>query len=209
MNTMTRSLLLAAVAATAVIASPARAAAEIGQQAPDFTLTDVTGKTHTLSAYKGKVVVLEWVNPGCPIVQKHYNSHNMQGTQKVAADDGAVWLSINSASYKGAQGDLNNEDAAAWQKKMGTVDAAYLRDQTGKVGHLYGAKTTPHMFVIDRNGILVYNGAIDSIDSARESDIPKATNYVKAALASLKEGKPVEKATSRPYGCTVKYGSDA
>ena len=152
-------------------------------------------------------MVLEWVNPGCPIVQKHYNSQNMQQTQKAAAADGVIWLSINSASYKGAQGDLSNEDAAAWQKKMGAMTTAYFRDQTGQVGHLYDAKTTPHMFVINADGILVYNGAIDSIPSANQADIPKATNYVKAALESVKEGKPVEKATSQPYGCAVKYGT--
>lgn len=207
MNTLAKNLSFAVVFAALCAVPTARAAAEVGQPAPDFTLTDINGITHKLSDYKGKVVVLEWVNPGCPIVQKHYNSHNMQDTQKFAAADGVVWLSINSAGYHGAQGDLSNEDAAAWQKKMGATTTAFFRDQTGKVGHLYGATATPHMFVIKADGILAYKGAIDSIPSGNQSDIPKATNYVKAALEAVKAGKPVEKSATQAYGCAVKYGS--
>lgn len=178
----------------------------VGQPAPDFTLTDTTGKSVRLSDYKGKTVVLEWVNPECPIVAKHYNSQNMQGTQKVAATDGAIWLSINSAGYAGAQGDFDEAQAAAWQKKMGTVTTAYLRDRTSKIGRLYGATATPHLYVINAAGVLVYKGAIDSIPSGSERDIPKATNYVKAALDALKTGKPIAKPVTPAYGCSMKFG---
>jgi hypothetical protein len=205
MKTIAQFILLAAALATAV--PVAQAAAEVGKPAPDFTLTDIAGKTHKLSDYKGKIVVIEWVNPECPIVVKHYNSQNMQGTQKMAAADGAVWLSINSAGYEGAQGDFNNEQAAAWQKKMGAVTTGYLRDRTSKVGRLYGATATPHMFVINKDGVLAYKGAIDSIPSGSERDIPKATNYVKAALESLKAGKPIAKPVTQAYGCSMKFGS--
>jgi len=198
---------LLSLAAMFVAVSSLHAGVEVGKPAPDFTLTDITGKLHHLSDYKGKVVVLEWVNPGCPIVQKHYNSHNMQDTQKAAAADGVVWLSINSAGYPGAQGDLSNGEAAAWQQQMGAVTTAYFRDQSGKVGHLYGATATPHMFVIKADGVLAYQGAIDSIPGANVSDIARATNYVKAALGAIKAGKPVEKSSTQAYGCAVKYGS--
>lgn len=207
MKTLAKFLTLAATFAAFFTVSVARAGVEVGKPAPDFTLTDVNGVAHKLSDYKGKVVVLEWVNPGCPIVQKHYNSHNMQDTQQAAAADGVVWLSINSAGYAGAQGDLSDGEAAAWQKQMGATTTAYFRDQSGKVGHLYGATATPHMFVIKADGVLAYQGAIDSIPGANQSDIPRATNYVKAALGAIKAGKPVEKASTQAYGCAVKYGS--
>lgn len=207
MKTHAKSFLFAMALAVAFALNAVGAPAEIGKAAPDFTLTDITGTTRRLSDYKGKVVVLEWINSGCPIVQKHYHSRNMQNTQKSAVADGVVWLSINSAGDKGAQGNLGDSEAAAWLKKMGSGATAYLRDQTGKVGRLYGARVTPHMYIIDREGTLVYQGAIDSISSAREEDIPRATNYVKAALGALKAGQPIEKAVTTPYGCAVKYGS--
>jgi peroxiredoxin len=207
MKNFAKLLFLAATVAALSSINLLRAAAEVGQPAPDFTLTDITGKVHRLADYRGKVVVIEWTNPGCPIVQKHYNSHNMQDTQKAAAADGVVWLSINSAGYPGAQGNLSETEAAAWQKKMGATTTAYFRDQTGKVGHLYGATATPHMFVIKADGVLAYKGAIDSIPSADPSDIPNAKNYVKAALAAIKAGKPVEKSATQAYGCAIKYGS--
>lgn len=207
MKTFTRSLIVAGALAAAFAAGVARAGVEIGKPAPDFTLTDISGKTHKLSDYQGKVVVLEWTNSGCPIVQKHYDSRNMQNTQKAAAADGVVWLQINSG-HPGAQGDLSNEDAAAWLKKKGAQVTASFRDQSGKVGRMYGARTTPHMYVINKDGALVYNGAIDSIPSADEDDIAKATNYVLAALEAVKAGKPVEKAATKPYGCNVKYGKE-
>jgi peroxiredoxin len=205
MKTFTKSLVFAGALTAAFAINVVRASVEIGKPAPDFTLTDIAGKAHKLSDYKGKVIVLEWTNSGCPLVQKHYNSGNMQKTQRAAAADGAVWLQINSG-HPGAQGDLSNEEAAAWLKKKGAKVTASFRDQSGKVGRMYGAQTTPHMYVINQDGTLVYNGAIDSIPSADQADIAKATNYVLAALEAVKAGKPVEKAATKPYGCNVKYG---
>ena len=201
MKTILKTFVLAAAL---VAALSARAGVEPGKAAPDFTFTDITGQSHKLSDYQGKVVVLEWVNPECPIAGRHYNSHNMQRTQQAALDDGAVWISINSAGYAGAQGNYDEAQAAAWLKKMDLHPTAYVRDQSGKIGHLYGAAATPHMFVINRDGTLVYMGAIDSGDG---SNIATSTNYVNAALAAIKAGKPPEKAATRAYGCAVKYGS--
>jgi len=183
---------------------PLQALAKIGQTAPAFTLTDITGKTHGLADFKGKTVVLEWVNPECPFVEKHYESGNLPSLQKAAAADGVVWLLINSGK-KGAQGDFSPAQVAKWSKEVGGAQAAYLRDQDGKVGKLYGAKTTPHMFVINKDGVLVYDGAIDSIRSTDKDDIKRATNYVTGALAALKAGKAIEPSMTKPYGCSVKY----
>ena len=181
------------------------ATAEVGRPAPDFTLTDITGARHSLAEFKGKIVVLEWVNPDCPFVQKHYDkSGNMPKTSAAAMADGVVWLQINSA-HQGAEGDYDNAAAAQWQKKHG-VSAPYFRDQDGQVGRLYDARTTPHMFVIDQTGTLAYAGGIDSIRSSKSEDIAKATNYVAAALADLKAGRPVQTKNAQAYGCSVKYG---
>lgn len=196
MKFLNRAFAAAVVAAFAL--QVASASVEIGQQAPDFTLTDINGTAHKLSDYKGKTVVLEWVNPGCPIVGAHYSAKNMQSTQKLAAADGVVWLQINT----GAGGKRSDEEAARWLKRNEAVSTAYLRDTDGKVGRLYRAQTTPHMYVITKDGTLAYQGAIDSGNSR---DIPTATNYVNAALASIKDGKPVEKTVSKAYGCAVKY----
>lgn len=183
-----------------------QAAPKVGEAAPDFSLTDIQGRTHSLSAHKGKTVILEWVNPECPIVQKHYNaSGNLPATQQAATADGAVWLLINSG-HAGAQGDYNDAQVQDWMKNQRVAATAYLRDQSGKVGKLYAARTTPHLFIIDPAGTLVYAGAIDSISSGDADDIAKATNYVKAALADLKAGRPVAQPTSRAYGCGIKYG---
>jgi peroxiredoxin len=195
MKTLAKTFLIAAAFVAALAANVARAALEVGKPAPDFTLTDVTGKQHKLSDYKGKTVVLEWTSLGCPIVRAHYDAKNMQGTQKLAADDGVVWLQVHTGS-------VSDSDATAWMKRNGTKSTAFLKDTNGKVARAYGAQTTPHMYIINRDGNLVYNGAIDSGDSR---DIPKAANYVKAALASIKAGTPIEKAVSKPYGCAVKY----
>lgn len=209
MKSITKSFVFAAALVAALIGNVVRAAQlETGTAAPDFTLTDINGKSHTLSAYKGKVVVLEWVNPECPLVVKHYSSGNMQKTQKAAVDSGVVWLAINSASYEGAQGNYDEKKAAEWLKKENASVSAYLRDQTGKIGKSYHATNTPHMYIIDQKGTLVYQGAIDSIPTAKVEDIAKATNYVTVALESLKAGKPIEKATTKAYGCSVKYGKD-
>ncbi len=203
MNMLKHCLLL--VAASAALTADAFAApAQVGHAAPAFTLTDLNGQSRSLADFKGKTVVLEWVNPDCPFVKKHYHSQNMQKLQRAATADGAVWLQINSAAA-GQEGDYAPAAAAKWLKEVGAASTAYLRDPQGTVGHLYDARTTPHMFIIDGAGTLVYAGGIDSIRSSNESDIAKATNYVSAALADLKAGRPVGTPNSRPYGCSVKY----
>ena len=203
MKQLPRLLAVAAVALAASVAS--FASLETGKPAPDFTLTDITGKSHSLSSFRGKTVVIEWVNPGCPFVKKHYDkSGNMPATQKAALADGIVWLQINSAA-PGKEGDLDAAAHAEWAKRLGAQSTAYFRDQDGKVGHLYDARTTPHMFIVNPEGTLVYQGGIDSIRSANPDDIAKATNYVKAALADIKAGRAVQQATTQPYGCSVKY----
>lgn len=187
-----------------VLAVPALAQPVIGQEAPAFSATDSNGKTVNLADFKGKVVVLEWTNDGCPFVQKHYNANNMQALQKRAAEDGAVWLSIIS-SASGKQGHVTGEQANELTKSRNAAPTAVLLDETGEVGKLYGAKTTPHMFIVDAEGKLVYEGAIDNKPSPRESDIKDATNYVQQALDEIKAGKPVSVSTSKAYGCGVKY----
>jgi peroxiredoxin len=199
-----KSLLTMMAAGVALVAS-LHAAPEVGQTAPDFTLTDINGQSHTLSSFRGKVVVLEWVNQECPFVVKHYDkSGNMPATQKLAREQGVIWLSINSG-HPGAQGDFDKAKVEGWMRKTGAAPTAYFRDQTGKVGKLYDARTTPHMFVINTDGVLVYAGGIDDIRSANANDIAKATNYVKAALADLQAGREVQTKRSQPYGCSVKY----
>lgn len=181
--------------------------ATVGKAAPDFTLTDVNGKERKLSDWNGKFIVLEWFNHGCPFVKKHYESGNMQSLQKQYTKKGVIWLAINS-SAKGKQG---NESAADHKKKFKDLKAAptaVLTDEDGKVGRLYGAKATPHMFVIDNKGTLVYAGAIDDKSGADQSEIKTANNYVKAALDAAMDGKPVAVATTKAYGCGVKYQSN-
>lgn len=192
-------------ASVALVSASSLGAATVGQPAPQFTLTDISGTTHRLADFKGKTVVLEWVNPECPFVVKHYEqSGNIPATQKAATSDGVVWLQINSAAA-GKQGDFSPEAVKAWSTKNKVASTAYLRDGDGTVGKVYSAKTTPHLYVINAEGVLVYNGAIDSIRSAVASDIAKAENYVNATLSALKAGKPVPKPTTQPYGCAVKY----
>lgn len=203
--------LLVPVAANAEVAiskaaAPAPATAQVGQPAPDFTGTDSTGKTLKLSDYKGKTVVLEWTNPGCPFVVKHYDSNNMQGLQKAAVADGVIWLTINS-SAQDKEGYQTPEEANTYLKEKASAPTARLLDPTGEIGHLYGAQTTPHMFVIDKDGTLAYAGAIDSNDSFKPETIKDATNYVTAALADLKAGKAVTTASTKAYGCGVKYAN--
>jgi glutathione peroxidase-family protein len=198
--------LFSAVAiALALGASLTAWAVEVGQVAPDFTLQDLSGVSRSLSDYRGKTIVLEWVNPECPFVQKHYDhSGNIPKIQKNATADGTIWLSINSAA-PGKDGDYDPAAAKAWQERVHSNATDYFRDRNGKVGKLYDARTTPHLFIIDPKGVLVYEGGIDSIRSTRVEDIAKATNYVTGALADLREGRPVQHPTSRPYGCSVKY----
>ena len=186
-------------AAAAVVAKP-----EIGKPAPAFSLVDANGKTHQLSDYAGKTVVLEWFNPGCPFVKKHYGAENMQKQQAAAGKDGVVWLTVSS-SAAGKQGYLDGPAANKVMAEWKGSPAAVLLDHNGTVGHAYGAKTTPHMFVIDAEGVFRYNGAIDSIPSADKADLADATQYVSAALSALADGKPVDPSLSQPYGCSVKY----
>lgn len=193
--------LVALVCAAAV--GLARAAAP-GAAAPDFALADATGKTVKLSDYRGKFVVLEWTNPECPFVRKHYGSRNMQDLQKEWGAKDVVWLSVNSTrqdhdEYKdGAQ-------MQAWMAAQGGAPKAVLIDGTSTAGRAYAAKTTPHMFVVGPDGRILYNGAIDDRRSANPADAKLANNYVRAALTEAKAGKPVSVASTAPYGCSVKY----
>jgi len=198
--------LMMLAAALTLLAAPAFAKPVVGQAAPDFSVTDASGGTQSLSAYKGKTVVLEWNNPECPFVRKHYGAGNMQKQQAEAASEGVVWLTVNSGAA-GKQGHLDASEAKAYVAKVGGKESAYLLDADGKVGHAYDAKTTPHMYVIDKDGTLRYMGGIDSIASTDVDDIPKATQYVRQALSELASGKTVSVTTSEPYGCSVKYGS--
>jgi peroxiredoxin len=202
----TISLLGAALlAASFVFASHARAAsATLGQPVPDFTLQGADGKSHSLSEYKGKFVVLEWTNPECPFVHKFYDSGTMQNLQKDETAKGVVWLRVNS-SAPGHDGAQTAEEAAAYEKDKGVHSTATLLDPTGEVGHEFGATNTPQMFVIDKSGVLIYAGGIDNKPSADPADIATATNYVTAALDEAMAGKPVATASARPYGCSVKY----
>ena len=203
---ISRRVFSAALAATPLLGSLSfaqSASAAIGQPAPDFTAVDTAGKSHKLSDFKGKTVVLEWTNPNCPFVRKHY-SGNMQSLQKEAVSKGVVWLAINSTET--ASGDyLPPARLVAWNTEKQAVPTALLMDESGKIGTLYGAKTTPHMYLINPRGQLVYAGAIDSVPSARVDDIKTATNYVRQALTESLGGKPVSVATSRAYGCSIKY----
>ncbi len=178
--------------------------AKVGKTAPNFTLTDANGKTHELKDFRGKFVVLEWVNYDCPFVKKHYNSGNMQMLQKKYTEKDVVWLSINS-SAPGKQGNFEPEEIQRRSREHGTAFSAYLMDADGKVGKTYGAKTTPHMFIIDPKGELVYAGGIDDIRSTNVDDIAKAHNYVAAALDQALAGQPITNSISKPYGCSVKY----
>lgn len=199
--------LLATIMAGALIASamPAFAAPAVGEAAPDFTATDINGKTVKLSDLKGKNVVLEWTNSECPYVVKHYSSGNMQKTQKEAIGKGVEWISINS-SAPGRQGNVTPEQEKEILTKNEAAPSTVILDQDGKIGKAYDAQTTPHMFVIDKEGKLAYAGAIDDNPSPKAEDAATAKNYVLAALNDIEAGKPVETPTSQPYGCAVKYG---
>lgn len=178
---------------------------QIGKAAPDFRASDVNGRLVSLSDFRGKTIVLEWSNPECPTVKKHYESGNMQKTQAEAAAAGAVWLTINS-SAQGQQGHMTPAEAKTVTAGQPSRRTAYLLDPKGEVGRAYGAKATPHMYVINPGGTLVYNGGIDDKPTTDPADIAGARNHVLAALGELKAGKPVSVPTSRAYGCNVKYG---
>jgi peroxiredoxin len=191
---MKRSALVAAFLAAAV-AGPAAGAAVVGQPAPSFTVEDSHGKPRSLAEFQGKVIVLEWWNHECPFVGKHYGSGNMQRLQREWTGKGVVWLTVSS-SAPGKQGHVDGAKADALMKEKGGAPTAVLLDHGGKAGRAYGAKTTPHMFVIDARGRLVYAGGIDDRPSTDQADVASAKNYVAAALAEAVAGKPVTTATS-------------
>lgn len=185
-------------------AQVAMSAAKVGQSAPDFSGTGSDGKSYHLADYRGKFVVLEWHNNGCPYTRKHYNSGNMQNLQKQWTARGVVWLTVIS-SAPGKQGYVNANDENTYMSKMGAAPTAALLDPTGTIGHLYDAKTTPQMIVINPQGVIVYDGAIDNRPTSDLKDIQGATNYVGLALEQSLAGKNVDVAATRPYGCSVKY----
>lgn len=201
-----RNALVFGLAAAAIAAPFALAAAEpgVGEAVPHFRATDMHGKIVNLSDYRGKTVVLEWTNAGCPFVQKHYKSGNMQKTQAAATAQGAVWLTINSGA-PGKQGHVSGPEAQKHVAAVGAKPTTYLLDPQGLIGKGYGARTTPHMYIIDGQGRLAYKGGIDDKPSADVADIATARNHVLAALAEMKAGKPVSVKETRPYGCSVKY----
>lgn len=188
----------------AALAVPASANLTAGQPARDFKLRDTDNNVISLTQYRGKTVVIEWNNPGCPFVQKHYKSGNMQATQAAALAQGAVWLTVNSGA-PGKQGHMSGPQAAAFVTGQKARVTEYLLDPTGVVGKAYGAKTTPQIFIVNPVGTIVYQGAIDDKPTTNPADIATARNHVKAALGELKAGKPVSVAETRSYGCSVKY----
>ena len=201
MKTKSILTILASLATTTLLAldSP-----PVGSAAPDFSLTDAKGKTHSLSQYKGKYVVLEWFNPECPFVKKHYGGGNMQKLQEDYTGKGVVWLTLDS-NAPGTEGNLTSEQAMQKMTEWKTHQTALLLDPEGKAGRAYGAKNTPNMVVINPEGKIAYEGAIDSKATPNPADIPSSTNYVKVALDESLAGKPVTTANTRPYGCSVKY----
>jgi len=203
MNTKLVLTALTSLIGTAVFAADAP---PVGSAAPDFSLPDANGKTHSLSQYKGKYVVLEWFNPQCPFVKKHYGGGNMQNLQKEFTDKGVVWLTIDS-NAPGTEGNLTPEDAQKIATSWKTHETALLLDPEGNAGRAYGAKNTPNMVIINPEGKLIYRGAIDSKATPNPSDIPSSTNYVKAALDQSLSGKSVSTPETKPYGCSVKYKS--
>ena len=201
---LNRRTFSSAIVLSALATGTAQAAsATVGQAAPDFSATDALGKTRKLSDFKGQHVVLEWTNPGCPFVVKHYGG-NMQSLQKEFTARGVVWLSVNSTS-KDAFDYLEPAKLMAWKAEKKGSASAMLMDESGKIGQLYNAKTTPHMVIISPQGVLVYAGAIDSVPSARVEDIKLATNYVRQGLNEALSGKAISTTSTRAYGCSVKY----
>lgn len=198
---MIRRTLLALLIAPSL----AHAAAAVDAPAPAFTATTGDGRTVSLADFKGRTVVLEWTNHECPYVRKHYGSGNMQSQQKAATAQGVVWLQVIS-SAPGQQGYVDGAAAARLNAERGAAPTATLLDPKGDLGRLYGAQTTPHMYVIKPDGTLVYKGGIDSLATADKADIARAEPYVTEALAAVAAGRKVEKASTRPYGCSVKYG---
>ena len=188
----------------ALVAGSAIAAPRVGEPAPDFTGVDTQGKTHRLADYRGKAVVLEWTNHDCPYVRKHYGAGNLQEQQREAAAQGVIWLSVIS-SAPGQQGYVSPAEADELTRSRKAAPHAVLLDPEGRIGRAYGAKTTPHLYLIDEAGKLIYMGGIDSITTADPADIPKATQYVRVALKERAAGQPISAPVTRPYGCSVKY----
>jgi AhpC/TSA family len=202
---MTRWTIRTFVLALIPLAMPAiTLAAKVGEPAPAFSAKDTYGRTYRLADLRDRWVVLEWHNQGCPYVRKHYDSGNMQKLQKTWTEKGVIWLTVIS-SAPGMQGHVTTEEANSYVKTSKASPTAILLDPSGELGHLYEALTTPHMYVINPRGVLIYNGAIDNTPSTELSDVADAVNYVSAALAEAMAGKPVAIPTSRPYGCSVKY----
>ena len=199
-----KTFLMTALMAVFAFTGTANAEAVVGEPAPEFTATDTNGVEHSLSDFRGKNVVLEWSNHECPIVVKHYESGNMQKLQKQATDNGTVWITIVS-SAEGKQGFTTAEQANKIMEEAGAASTARILDPSGEIGKLYGAKTTPHMFVINAEGVVAYAGAIDSDSSFKQSAIEGATNYVMDALNAIESGEEIKVASTNPYGCSVKY----
>jgi len=199
-----RTLMLGSAAAALMPAAAFAASPDIGKPAPLFTAVDSNGKTWSLADLKGKIVVIETTNHDCPYVRKHYNAKNMQTQQQEAAAKGIVWLT-SASSATGEQGYVTAQQANDLTKSRGAAPAAVLLDPQSKIAKAYGATVTPHMYIIDANGVLVYKGGIDSIPSADVSDIPKAKQYVRVGLEELAAGKPISDSSTRPYGCGLKY----
>jgi peroxiredoxin len=191
-------------AAVVLNSGPALAAVETGAQAPAFAVQDATGATRTLAEFSGRTVILEWTNHGCPYVRKHYDAGAMQALQRETTADGVVWLQVIS-SAPGEQGHLDGPGARARVQSDNAAPTATLLDASGEVGRAYGARTTPHMFIISPGGVVLYQGAIDDRPSARPSTLEGATNYVRAALADIAAGRSVQTPETTPYGCAVKY----
>jgi peroxiredoxin len=203
--TMNKSLAFVfVVAVLTLLAFSTVWAARVGEHAPDFTAMDSNGKIHHLADYSGKFVVLEWTNRGCPYTQKQYQSGNMQHLQQEWTSRGVIWLTVLS-SAPGKQGYFTGREENDYLKQVNASPTAVLLDPTGTLGHLYDAKTTPHMYIIDPHGTLIYNGAIDDKPTTDLADVPTAKNYVNIALDEATSGKPVSTSTTRPYGCSVKY----
>lgn len=199
-------LLKTSLASVALLVATLAQAVTIGQPAPAFEVKDANGKLVKLADFKGKHVVLEWTNPNCPFVVKHYGSQNMQGLQKDATAKEVVWLSISSTA-PGHVDYLAAKDLVAKYQSWGASSTALLMDDDGRVGKTYAARTTPHMFIVDPKGVLVYAGGIDDKRSANPADVATARNFVKVSLGELLAGKPVSTPTSAPYGCSIKYAS--
>lgn len=194
------------IALVSLASLTATAAVKVDKTAPNFQLTNSQGEQVSLADFSGKYVVLEWTNHQCPYVKKHYDSDNMQALQRKYTDQDVVWLSIIS-SAPGKQGHVSPDKAEQLSKSRNAAPSHILFDESGEIGKLYGAKTTPHMYIVDQQGTLRYAGAIDSIKSANPADIAKATNYVDASMASLAKGETIAKKLTPPYGCSIKYKS--